>query len=132
MTLTCADSKWPSSNFAATWMAEGHSINGTLTILRGITGLRIYGMLRFSAYLSPMDHQRIVPRRRIFKAGSIESGGGVIDCTVRNLSETGAALEVLSPLYIPDRFTLAIRTDELKRACRVIWRKKNRIGIAFD
>jgi hypothetical protein len=79
-----------------------------------------------------MDHQRIVARRRIFKAGSIECGGGVIDCTVRNLSETGAALEVLSPLYIPDRFTLAVRTDQLKRPCHIIWRKKNRIGIAFD
>jgi PilZ domain len=89
-------------------------------------------MIRISAYLSPMDHQRIVPRRRIFKAGSIECGGSVIDCTVRNLSKTGAALEVLSPLYIPDRFTLAIRIDQLKRACHVIWRKKNRIGIAFD
>ncbi len=79
-----------------------------------------------------MDHQRIAPRRRIFKAGSIECGGSAIDCTVRNFSETGAALEVLSPLYIPDRFTLAIRTDQLKLACRVIWRRKNRIGVAFD
>jgi hypothetical protein len=89
-------------------------------------------MLRISAYLSPMDSERIAQRRRILKAGSIECGGGVIDCVVRNLSETGAALEVLSPLYIPDRFTLAIRTDQLKRPCHIIWRKKNRIGVAFD
>jgi hypothetical protein len=39
----------------------------------------------------PMD--RIAPRRRILKAGSIQFGGGSIDCTIRNLSETGAALE---------------------------------------
>ena len=108
------------------------SINRALTILRRITGLRIYGMLRISAYLSPMDHQRIVPRRRILKAGSIECGGEAIACNVRNLSETGAALEALSPLYIPDRFTLVVRTDQLKRPCHVIWRKEKRVGVAFD
>ena len=89
-------------------------------------------MLRISAYLSPMDHQRMAPRRRILKAGSIECGGGVIDCIVRNLSETGAALEVVSPLYIPDRFTLMVRTDQLKRPCHIVWRKARRIGVAFD
>src|SRR5258707_3077828 len=62
-----------------------------------------------------MDHHRIATRRRILKAGSIEIGGDAIYCIVRNVSETGAALEVLSPLYIPDRFTLVVRTDELKR-----------------
>ena len=40
-------------------------------------------------------------RRRLLKAGTIEFGGGVIDCTVRNLSEFGAALDVVSPVGIP-------------------------------
>ena len=89
-------------------------------------------MLRIWAYLSPMDPQRIAPRRRILKAGSIECGGGVIDCIVRNLSETGAALEVVSPLFIPERFTLIVPTDQLKRRCHIVWRKQKRIGVAFD
>jgi PilZ domain len=79
-----------------------------------------------------MEGNRIAPRRRVLKAGSIEFGGGAIDCTVRNLSETGAALEVLSPLYIPDRFTLVIQTEQLERACHIVWRKERRIGVAFD
>jgi hypothetical protein len=79
-----------------------------------------------------MDAQRITLRRRILKTGSIESGGGVIDCIVRNLSETGAALEVVSPLFIPDRFTLIVPTDQLKRRCHIVWRKQKRIGVAFD
>ena len=112
--------------------AAGYVINRTLTILRGIAEFPIYGMLRISAYPSPMDHQRIVPRRRILKAGSIECGGEAIDCHVRNLSGTGAALEILSPLYIPDRFTLVVQTDQLKRPCHVIWRKEKRVGVAFD
>jgi hypothetical protein len=46
------------------------------------------------------DEHRIAPRRRVLKAGSISFGGGAIDCTVRNISETGAALEVVTPLFI--------------------------------
>jgi hypothetical protein len=79
-----------------------------------------------------MNGQRIASRRRILKAGSIEFGGGVIDCTVRNISESGAALDVQSPLYIPDRVTLIIPTDQLKRSCRVVWRKERRIGVTFE
>ena len=79
-----------------------------------------------------MNEHRIAPRRRMFKAGTIEFGGGGIDCTVKNLSDTGAALEVLSPLYVPDRFTLLVPTDQFKRRCHIVWRKERRIGIAFD
>lgn len=39
-----------------------------------------------------MDEHRIAPRRRLLKGGKISfSNGAVIDCTIRNLSETGAA-----------------------------------------
>ena len=82
-------------------------------------------------YLNPMEGNRIAPRRRVLKAGSIVFGGCAIDCTVRNVSETGAALEVVSPLYIPDRFTLVVQTDQLKRPCHIVWRKERRIGVAF-
>ena len=79
-----------------------------------------------------MGRQRIAPRRRILKAGSIEVGGDAIDCIVRNVSETGAALQVLSPLYVPDRFTLVVQTDQLKRPCHIVWRKERQFGVAFD
>ncbi|MDP1868865.1 PilZ domain-containing protein [Bradyrhizobium sp.] len=78
-----------------------------------------------------MENHRAAPRKRVLKAGEIEFGGGVIDCTVRNLSETGAALSVESPVGIPVEFNLIIVSDDLKRRCRVVWRKENRIGITF-
>jgi hypothetical protein len=78
------------------------------------------------------EEHRIAPRRRILKAGSISFGGGSIDCTVRNVSDTGAALEVVTPLFIPDRFTLIVPSDGLNRPCHIVWRKPKRIGIAFD
>jgi hypothetical protein len=79
-----------------------------------------------------MEGNRVAQRRRVFRAGSIQFGGSAIDCTVRNVSETGAALEVISPLFIPDRFTLAVQSEQLKRLCRIVWRKERRIGVAFD
>jgi hypothetical protein len=80
-----------------------------------------------------MDEHRVAARHRVLKAGTISFGGGDgIDCTVRNLSETGAALEVVTPLFIPDRFTLIVPTDQLKRPCHIVWRKENRMGVAFD
>ena len=79
-----------------------------------------------------MNEHRIAPRRRMFKAGTIEFGGGGMECTVKNLSDTGAALEILSPLDVPDRFTLFVPSDQFKRRCHVVWRKERRVGIAFD
>jgi len=78
------------------------------------------------------DGDRIAPRRRVLKAGSIEAGGGAFDCTVRNISDTGAALEVVTPLFIPERFMLVVQADGLKRRCRIVWRKGKRMGVLFD
>ena len=79
-----------------------------------------------------MGNKRAMPRRRILKAGSIVFGGGAIDCTVRNISASGAALEVVSPLFIPDRFKLVVPTDNLNQSCHIVWRAERRIGVAFD
>jgi PilZ domain len=79
-----------------------------------------------------MEERRGNQRHRTLKAGTISFGGGAIDCTVRNLSEKGAALDVVSPLGIPDRFILVIESDRLQLPCRVVWRKEKRIGVQFD
>ena len=79
-----------------------------------------------------VDEHREAPRRRLLKAGRIAFGGAAFDCTVRNLSETGAALEVTSPVGIPERFMLVIEADHLHLPCRVVWRKEKRIGVHFE
>ena len=79
-----------------------------------------------------MTNKRSAPRHRILKAGTIAFSGAGIDCTVRNLSETGAALEVVSVVGIPTEFSLVIQSDNINRKCHVVWRKMNRIGVAFD
>jgi hypothetical protein len=77
-----------------------------------------------------MEQQRVAARQRVLKGGTIEFGGGAIDCTVRNISATGAALDVTSPIGIPTQFTLV--ADGNKKPCRIVWRKPNRIGVTFE
>jgi hypothetical protein len=83
-----------------------------------------------SVKFDSMDEHRIATRHRVLKAGTIEFGGGAIDCTVRNISATGAALDVTSPVGIPAQFTLV--TDGSQLPCHVVWRKEKRIGVTFD
>jgi len=51
---------------------------------------------------------------------------------VRDISLTGAALEVPNQLGIPAQFTLVIPEDELHLPCHVVWRREFRIGVTFD
>ena len=80
-----------------------------------------------------VDEHRVAARRRLLKSGKIAFGGGAaFDCTIRNFSEAGAALEVISPVGIPERFTLVVEADRRHLPCRVIWRKERRIGVHFE
>jgi hypothetical protein len=76
------------------------------------------------------DEHRIAARHRVLKGARIRFGGGAIDCTIRNISATGPALDVTSPLGIPTEFTLV--SDDIQRPCRVVWRTEKRIGITFE
>jgi hypothetical protein len=79
-----------------------------------------------------MDEHRISLRHRTLKAGTIEFGGGGIDCTVRSLSNAGAALEVVTSAFLPARFTLFVPSDQRKRPRHIVLRKEKRIGVTFD
>jgi hypothetical protein len=79
-----------------------------------------------------MVETRIATRHRVLKAAKIEFGGDAIDCTVRNLSTTGALLEVSNPVRIPAKFTLVVPSDALRLPCAVVWRTEYRMGVHFD
>ncbi len=78
------------------------------------------------------DDKRGALRRRVIKSGKITFGGGAISCVVRNVSAGGALLEVESPVGVPDHFTLVYDADGARQPCRTVWRKPNRIGVAFE
>lgn len=80
-----------------------------------------------------MVETRIAPRHRVSKAAQIDYGGDKTPCTVRDLSVTGAALELSDlSVAIPEAFTLVLPEDKLKLPCRVVWRKAYRMGVTFE
>jgi hypothetical protein len=79
-----------------------------------------------------MVETRAAPATASLSPPQIEYGGDKIACTVRDLSITGAALEVADPAGIPSKFTLIVPEDGLRLPCRVVRRTDFRIGVAFD
>jgi PilZ domain len=79
-----------------------------------------------------MVETRGAPRYRVMKPAIIEYGGEKVKCTVRDLSITGALLEVSAQAAIPETFTLIVPEDGLKLRCRVVRRADFRIGVAFE
>ena len=79
-----------------------------------------------------MDERRASPRHRVLKAATIEFGEETLPCTVRNLSATGAGVDINSPLWFPERFVLAVPSEGWRRPCRLVWRNERRIGVAFE
>lgn len=81
-----------------------------------------------------MSDKRISPRLRSFLKGRVVFNGGQssLDCLIRDMSSTGARLELSASVTLPDRFDLYLpHRDE---TCRVHlqWRRGAQIGIAFD
>ncbi len=76
-------------------------------------------------------HDR-APRLRVLKGAKIifNNGSSVIDCTARNLSPGGAALEVPTTAGIPAEFDLQIQGVAQHR-CQVRWKRDGRIGVTF-
>jgi hypothetical protein len=51
---------------------------------------------------------------------------------VKNISPTGALLELDNALEVPDQFTLAIESESSPRFCRVAWKKAKQIAVSFE
>jgi hypothetical protein len=79
-----------------------------------------------------MSERRDTARQRMLKAGTIiyNNSSSVCDCTVRNVSKTGACLMVASPLGLPEEFDLSM--EGARRHCTVTWRRADRIGVKFQ
>jgi hypothetical protein len=78
-----------------------------------------------------MIEKRAAQRYRVFKGGTITFEGSGIACTVRNMSESAAAIDLENPVTLPQSFTLSISRDNIVRNCRTVWRSERRIGLAF-
>lgn len=79
-----------------------------------------------------MEDRRTDRSHRALEPGMIEFQGRTVSCLVRNLSEAGAALDVISAGEIPDRFTLALPLEGTSHRCSLVWRRQMEIGVSFQ
>jgi hypothetical protein len=76
--------------------------------------------------------RRLAPRRNTSIEARIAYGGGrsVCPCVVKNVSETGAKLEVASVAGIPNSFDLLVPGHH-PQPCRVVWRALREMGVQY-
>jgi hypothetical protein len=77
------------------------------------------------------DRRQPPPRRRVLKSGKILLGIDPIPCTIRNISEVGACLQVQTTAGIPPIFDFQRAGEPAARTCKTIWRDDTRIGVRF-
>jgi hypothetical protein len=81
-----------------------------------------------------MDERRKAARRRVLKEGKIVFADGlrVFDCTIRDLSTSGARLLIANTVGLPDTFTLYEKSSGLLYPVSVAWRQANSVGVHFQ
>jgi PilZ domain len=78
--------------------------------------------------------RRRVQRTRVLKAAKsllMNNSTSLLDCSVRNLTNLGACLQISSPLGIPQQFDVTFDYARTRRPCRVIWQTSKQLGVEF-
>ncbi len=84
-----------------------------------------------------MDERRNVARTRIRHNAEIVLQGAQgraatkVQCTLQNVTSTGACLTLASTYRVPDSFELTFDHGRSRRPCRVKWRTGDRVGVSF-
>lgn len=78
--------------------------------------------------------KRKTPRKPMRYSAWLHVGGAKsVGCTVADISETGARLDVKAPDEIPERCILLLsKTGRPQRRCRTVWRTASQIGVQFE
>ncbi len=77
--------------------------------------------------------RRRSPRMRTLKGAQIIVPARTsVNCIVRNISETGACLQLHTPVFLSHTFDLTFDDpDWSRRSCRVVWREALLMGVEF-
>jgi CheY-like chemotaxis protein len=78
------------------------------------------------------EERRDSPRRNVLKSAQIicVDSNKVMDCTILNLSDRGAAIKPADPPYCPSSFTLTI-SNGVTHECEICWRYREKVGVRF-
>ena len=71
-------------------------------------------------------------RSKVLKGAKIILGtSSVIDCVVRNVTNTGARVELANTVEFPEDLGLTFDGGRSIRPCKVVWRTMTETGIQF-
>jgi PilZ domain len=81
-----------------------------------------------------VENRRAVKRTRILRSAKIivPRRSPVIHCTVQNVTNTGACLQLANTHGLPATFDLTFEHGRTRRFCRVIWRTDDQLGVRFE
>ena len=79
------------------------------------------------------EDKRGAPRQRVLKAAKIITmdNTSVVDCTVRNMSDTGAQLVIEKSVKMPDEFQFFLANGDTVRDAVLAWHRGDRVGVKF-
>jgi hypothetical protein len=79
-----------------------------------------------------LEERRHAVRQPTFKAGEILlEDGGVQDCIVRNVSDSGCLIKLEHANALPDEVLIRIDLDKPPRRAEIIWRSTSLAGAMF-
>jgi hypothetical protein len=71
-------------------------------------------------------------RKPVLMSGSIKFADTTVNCLICDMSISGATIEVTNSQDIPERFSIHFKGDDTPLPCYVVWRKADRVGLAFE
>jgi hypothetical protein len=90
--------------------------------------------VRPDAQETSMNERRYVARTRIRRNAEIVVDRRTpekVQCTVQDVTSTGACILLASTYRIPDTFELTLDQGRSRRPCWVKWRTADRLGVSF-
>jgi len=80
-----------------------------------------------------MSDRRQRPRARVAKnAKLIVAERSLVDCTVRDLTNVGAGVELSSANDLSEAIGLTFDGGRSIRPCRIVWRELRHMGLKFS
>jgi PilZ domain len=81
-----------------------------------------------------MVERRSISRTTISKSALLffDEQRGVLNCTVRDITNCGAGILLQDPNVLPMDFELTFDHFRTIRRCRVMWRQGDFVGVSFQ
>ena len=79
-----------------------------------------------------MQERRKSARARVLKSAKLLLGtSSVLDCVIRNVTNSGARVQIANTVPLPDTLSLTLDGGYSVRPCRVAWRSVTETGLEF-